>query len=133
MTEPVLEVKRVTKSFKTKTVLNNIDLEVDRGRVVGLLGRNGAGKTKLLKCALGLLRVSSGTAKVFGEDSWDLTGEAKARIGYAPQEPDLYDWMRVGQMIAFISAFYSKWSHLLVSTLVRNWELNPDDKIGHLS
>ena len=62
MTESVVEFRGVAKSFKTKTVLREINFGVDRGRVVGLLGKNGAGKTTLLKCAMGLLRVSSGSA-----------------------------------------------------------------------
>jgi energy-coupling factor transporter ATP-binding protein EcfA2 len=74
MTDSVLELDGVTKTFKAKTVLNRIGLTLEPGRVVGLLGKNGAGKTTLIKCAMGLLRVSSGSAKVFGEDSWSLRG-----------------------------------------------------------
>lgn len=86
MTDPILELHGLTKSFKTKTVLTDINLAAERGRVVGVLGKNGAGKTTLIKCALGLLRATSGTSKVFGEDAWNLSGETKARIGYVPQE-----------------------------------------------
>jgi ABC-2 type transport system ATP-binding protein len=101
--------------------------------VVGLLGKNGAGKTTLLKCAMGLLRVNSGTSKLFGEDSWKLSGETKARIGYVPQELDLYTWMRVRHMIAYIAAFYPQWNHLLVSSLVAKWELETEDTVAKLS
>jgi ABC-2 type transport system ATP-binding protein len=133
MTEAVLELQGVTKQFKTKTVLQNVNLTVDRGRVVGLLGKNGAGKTTLLKCAMGLLRVTSGAAIVFGEDSWQLSDSAKARIGYVPQEIDLYQWMRVRHMISFVSAFYPRWNHSLVSTLVSRWEIDSSEKILRLS
>jgi ABC-2 type transport system ATP-binding protein len=133
MTNPVLQFQDLTKSFKTKTVLKGINLAVGRGRVVGVLGKNGAGKTTLIKCAMGLLQPTSGTSKVFGEDSWSLSGETKARIGYVPQEIDLYLYMRVRHMIAYIAAFYPGWNHQLVSTLVSKWELNPEDKIARLS
>src|SRR5688572_27218821 len=102
MTETVIECDSLTKSFNGSTqVLKNIDLSVYRGRVVGLLGKNGAGKTTLIKCVMGLLKVTSGKVTLFGEDPWTMSGETKARIGYVPQKVDLYDWMRVRQMIAY--------------------------------
>lgn len=134
MTETVLECKGLTKSFNKPTqVLKDIDLSIYRGRVVGLLGKNGAGKTTLLKCAMGLLKLTSGSVRVFGEDPWTMSGETKARLGYVPQKVDLYDWMRVRQMIAYIAAFYPKWNHALTSSLLSEWELNPEDSIGKLS
>jgi ABC-2 type transport system ATP-binding protein len=134
MTETVLECKGLTKSFNRSTqVLKNIDLSIFRGRVVGLLGKNGAGKTTLIKCAMGLLKVTLGQVRLFGEDPWTMSGETKARLGYVPQKVDLYDWMRVRQMIAYIAAFYPKWNHALTTSLVSQWELNPEDSIGKLS
>ena len=131
--EPVMELKGLSKSFDDRTVLNRIDLEIPRGRVVGLLGKNGAGKTTLLKCALGLLRTDAGTAKLFGEDVWNLSGPAKARIGYVPQKPDLYPWMNVKQMVNYIAAFYPTWNTLRSTALLSQWELDEDDRIGKLS
>lgn len=134
MTETVLECKGLTKYFDSSAqVLRNIDLSIYRGRVVGLLGKNGAGKTTLIKCAMGLLKVSSGVIRLFGEDPWTMSGETKSRIGYVPQKVDLYDWMRVRQMIAYIAAFYPKWNDSLTTSLVSQWELNPEDSIGKLS
>ena len=133
MTESVLELRHLRKSFGATQVLKDIDLSIYRGRVVGLLGKNGAGKTTLIKCAMGLLKLTSGTARLFGEDPWNMSGEAKARIGYVPQKVDLYDWMRVRHMIAYIAAFYPKWNHPLTTSLVSQWELNPEDSIGKLS
>ena len=69
MTESVLELRHLRKSFGATQVLKDIDLSIYRGRVVGLLGKNGAGKTTLIKCAMGLLKLTSGTARLFGEDS----------------------------------------------------------------
>src|SRR5579871_3929097 len=101
MMEAVMEIKGLSKSFDDRSVLNRIDLEIPRGRVVGLLGKNGAGKTTLLKCALGLLRTDAGTAKLFGDDVRNLSGQAKARIGYVPQKAELYQWMKVKQMMNY--------------------------------
>lgn len=133
MTEAILELQGVSKSFKNKSVLERIDLSIPRGSVVGLLGKNGAGKTTLLKCALGLLKTNSGTSRIFGEDSWDLSGETKARIGYVPQKIDLYAWMKVRQMISYYAAFYARWNDALTQALLSDWELDAEDRVGKLS
>jgi ABC-2 type transport system ATP-binding protein len=131
--EGILELKGVTKSFGSHTVLHGIDLAIPRGRVVGLLGKNGAGKTTLLKCALGLLRVDAGSASLFGENAWNVSGKTKSRIGYVPQRVDLYPWMRVRHMINYTAAFYPGWNRSLSSELLKRWELNEDDVVGKLS
>ena len=98
---PMIEACGLMKSFgaEAKLVLRGVDLTLQRGSVTGLLGKNGSGKSTLLKCLLGLLRLSSGQAKVLGEDPWNLSAGAKARLGYVPQEVSLYAWMRVRQII----------------------------------
>jgi ABC-2 type transport system ATP-binding protein len=99
MAETMLEMRGVRKSFKTTKVLDGVDLAVQAGSVVGLLGKNAAGKTTLLKCALGLLRPSAGAVTILREPAWSLSATAKARLGYVPQEVSLYPWMRVSQLI----------------------------------
>jgi ABC-2 type transport system ATP-binding protein len=133
MTEAILELRGLTKAFKATTVLKGIDLSFRRGSVVGLLGKNGAGKTTLIKCAVGLLKVTSGTIRLFGENPWTMSGETKSRIGYVPQKTDSYEWMRVRQMIAYIAAFYPNWNHALTTSLLSEWELNPEDNVAKLS
>ena len=123
--EPVIHVAALTKRFRgeTQPVLRSLDLSIPPGSVTGLLGRNAAGKTTLLKCLLGLLRLTSGSARIWSEDSWDLSDTAKARIGYVPQEIALYPWMRVRQVIDYTAAFYPLWNRDLVSRLIREWDL----------
>src|SRR5437868_1047306 len=58
---PVLEISALRKSFRSKSVLDGINLAIPRGTVVGLLGKNGAGKTTLIRCALGLLKSDAGS------------------------------------------------------------------------
>jgi ABC-2 type transport system ATP-binding protein len=77
--------------------------------------------------------VTSGAARIFGEDVWDLSDTAKARIGYVPQEVDLYTWMRADQMIGYISAFYPRWNHGLVKSLFSRWEIDRKQTIQRLS
>ncbi len=129
----VIAAHDVRRTFAGKHVLRGVDLEIPRGSVVGLLGKNAVGKSTLIKCILGLLRIDGGIMRVFGEDAWWLSAESKARLGYVPQEVKLYPWMRVRQMIAYTAAFYPTWNDALVDRLVREWELPPNDRIGPLS
>lgn len=131
--EAVIASQGVCKNFGDKEVLRGVDLSIPRGSVVGLLGKNAAGKTTLIKCLLGLLKVHSGTLRVFGEDPWWLTAQSKAQLGYVPQEVALYPWMRVEQILQYTAAFYPRWNWELAHRLVRQWELPPKDRVGPLS
>lgn len=133
MNTPVLQIKNLRKQFAAKEVLHGIDLQIDRGTVLGVLGANGCGKTTLIKCALGLLRPTSGESTVFGENSWDLSASAKSRLGYVAQEVTSYPWMRVRQVIAYTAAFYPRWNGPFVSSLCERWHVPLEDRVGALS
>ena len=119
MNDAAIELRGIVKSYGTKHVLAGLDLAVPKGSVLGLLGTNGAGKTTLIKCASGLIRPHQGEARLLGEDSWNLSAEAKARIGYVPQVVNLYPWMKVRHIIDYTATFYPNWNHELVARLTR--------------
>ncbi len=133
MDNSVIHMSGVTKAYKDKTVLNNLNFDLTRGSVTGLLGKNGAGKTTLIKSALGLIKPQSGEIRVMDEAVWDLSPEAKARLGYVPQEPSLYEWMKVGQMLDYIGAFYPEWNRDRVMQLLSEWEIDAAGRIKTLS
>lgn len=133
MTEIMLELRGVSKRFRTRTVLTDINLSLPSGSVLGLVGMNGAGKSTLLKCALGLQRPQQGDIRVLGEPAWELSAAGKQRLGYVPQKIDLAPWMTIRQTASYTGAFYSRWNHELVERSLRAWDLNPDDRVGHLS
>ncbi|MEA2708660.1 MAG: type transport system ATP-binding protein [Phycisphaerales bacterium] len=128
-----LQLQGVKKHFGVTTALAGVDWSVPAGSVVGLLGQNAAGKTTLIKTALGLLRPSRGEAKIFGGPSWDMPAATKARIGYVPQVITLYPWMRVRQLINYTASFYPTWNDALASKLAMNWAIPREDKVGNLS
>jgi len=133
MSDSPLELHGVKKLYGQKAALDGVDLSIPSGSVVGLLGQNAAGKTTLLKTALGLVRPTSGEVKLLGEPSWTLSADAKAQIGYVPQVITLYPWMRIRQLINYTAAFYPKWNDRLVGRLLYEWYLNKEDKVGLLS
>jgi len=86
---PIVELRRVTRQFGTKTALDNISLTIPRGGVFGLIGGNGAGKTTLIRHVLGLLKAQSGSVHVFGLDPVENPVGTLGRIGYLSEDRDL--------------------------------------------
>jgi ABC-2 type transport system ATP-binding protein len=97
----MIRVVDLQKSYNGRRVLGPVDFEVARGETLGILGRNGAGKTTLLRILAGDLRPSAGDVRVDGVDAIREPHVARARIGYLPETPPLYDDMRVADFLAF--------------------------------
>jgi ABC-2 type transport system ATP-binding protein len=133
MSNAVLECGDLRKAYGKKEVLRGVALALEPGTVVGLLGKNGAGKTTLIKCALGLIKSNSGDVRIFGEPAWSLSPQAKARLGYVPQTPVLYPWMKVRHMIDYTASFYPRWNQTLIDGLLTRWELAESARVGTLS
>src|SRR5207237_724490 len=85
--EPIT-IERLTVRYGRATACADVSLAVPSGAVYALLGRNGAGKSSLIRCLLGQQRPSAGRALLFGEDSWTTRRPAMERTGVAPEEPD---------------------------------------------
>jgi ABC-2 type transport system ATP-binding protein/ribosome-dependent ATPase len=100
---PLAESLGVTRRFGAVTALDRVDLAVERGEVVGLLGANGAGKTTLIRILLGLLPASDGSVRLFGEEP---SRETRRRIGYVPQGLGLYDDLTPEENLAFAQAAF---------------------------
>ncbi|WP_068278139.1 ABC transporter ATP-binding protein [Aldersonia kunmingensis] len=98
MTEPLVTVDRVTRTFGDFTAVDDVSLEVHSGEIVGLLGANGAGKTTVIRMLLGLLHPTWGILRLFGEPPSRAT---RQRLGYVPQGLGLYDDLTVTENLAF--------------------------------
>lgn len=99
MLEPAVELKGVTKRFGDLTAVDNLDLALPRGGILGFLGPNGAGKTTSLRILLGIYKPDAGEVRVLG----GRIGEMRSRIGYLPEERGLYKRMRADDAIAYIA------------------------------
>src|SRR5690242_728477 len=110
MNQPVIEMhdlhKRFTRRFEA---LRGLDMAVPAGCVYGLMGRNGAGKTTALRCAMGLLRPTSGTALVLGQDMFNAPREQRARVAYVSQAVQLHSTMSLRQLCEYVRHFYPNW------------------------
>jgi ABC-type multidrug transport system ATPase subunit len=103
MTEALAQCRQVTRRFGSFTAVDRVDLRLDRGEVVGLLGANGAGKTTVIRMLLGLLATSDGEVELFGEPPSRRT---RQRIGYVPQTLGLYDDLTPVENLEFSAAAF---------------------------
>jgi ABC-2 type transport system ATP-binding protein len=133
MSEPVAGTQNLGKRFGSKEALIDVTAEVGPGDVIGVLGKNGAGKTTLLEVLLGFSPPSVGSSQVFGENSMTLSAQAKARIGFVPQQDELLGMLTGKQQYCLIAAFHARWDSALVERLVTDWEVPMDRVIQTLS
>ncbi len=136
MKSSVIDVAGLHKSFGGLQVLQGVNWTIERGQVIGLLGRNGAGKSTLLACLLGLREADSGGVALFGEQVPDLSETVRARIGYVPQKSDLFEWLTPVQMLDYFKALYPRWNADKVAGLMGRWGLAGEasrQQIGKLS
>ena len=134
MTENVaITARGLKKIFNHQRVLDHLDLTIERGETIGLLGSNGAGKTTLLKSLLGLLAVDGGRCTVLGEPSTSLSPAARAQIAYVPQHPGQFAWLTGKAMLHYVSNFYPAFDWTYAQELVARWKLALATPIGVLS
>jgi ABC-2 type transport system ATP-binding protein len=130
---PAAEVTGLTRSFGPRRALDDVNLTLPRGAVLGLVGENGAGKTTLIKHLLGLLKPQTGTVRVFGLDPVRDPVGVLSRIGYLGEDRDLPDWMTVGELMRYQRAFYPGWHDAYADELRTGFGLDRHARIGTLS
>lgn len=103
--ESAISIRGLTKRYGPLTALNDLNLDVVQGEVLGFLGLNGAGKTTTIRLLLDLLRPTSGKAFIFGHDCWVDGLAARARVGYLPGELGLYPDLTGLEVLDFLAGF----------------------------
>ena len=127
----VLEIRELTKSYKKNTpVLNGLTLSIPEGKIVGLLGPNGCGKSTLIKLVSGLLQPDSGEIFVDGKE---IGEESKAVISYLPERTYFNSWMRVEQLIEYFTEFYNDFDPRRAYGLLSDLKIDPKAKLKALS
>ena len=103
-TPPAITARSVHKSFGLIDALAGIELEIESGQIFGLIGPNGAGKTTLIRTLVGALQPDSGEVAVLGLDPLAHRREVRARLGYMPQDPALYEDLSASVNVRFFAA-----------------------------
>jgi ABC-2 type transport system ATP-binding protein len=129
----LLHTQRLTKNYNGFRALDDLNLTVAPGEVVGLLGPNGSGKTTALRLVLGFLRPSAGRATVAGHDCWADSVNARRYVSYLPGELRLYENMTGRQLVRFLSRLRGNERGADVDALARRLDIDLDRPIAHLS
>ena len=127
------KISGIKLGYGSRSVLQDLSWQLLPGQVVGLLGRNGAGKTTLLEALLGLREPQAGRVQLFGQDAAALDDSARARIGYVPQQSDLFEGFTARQLLAYFKSFYPGWNEAKVEGLLSRWDIPRDQMISRLS
>lgn len=126
----ILECKSLTKKFGGITALDHVDLTLERGHVIGLLGPNGSGKTTLIKLTNGLLVPNSGKLFIDGKEPGV---ETKKIVSYLPERTYLPDWMRVSEAVDFFEDFYKDFDRSRAYDMLERLQLDPERRLKTLS
>ena len=106
MPEPILEAHNLSRTFGDFLAVDDASFTLNAGEIVGFLGPNGAGKTTTIKMLTGLLGPTSGSARIAGFDITESPLEAKSRIGYVPDTPNLYGKLKAQEYLRFLGQLY---------------------------
>lgn len=126
----ILECRGVSKAYGGHLALDSVDLTLESGRIVGLLGPNGSGKTTLIKLLNGLLVPNSGSLLICGEPVGQKT---KALVSYLPDKDYLPNWMRLYQLVEMFTSFYADFDQNCAASMFSNLGLDPRQQLKTLS
>jgi ABC-2 type transport system ATP-binding protein len=124
---------RLTVRYGKTTACQGVSLSVPRGGVYALLGRNGAGKSSLVRCLLGLQKPTAGRVLLLGTDSWTTRTLLMARVGTVPEEPDAPPAATIRQIAAFCARLYDSWDAAAVSTRLERFGVPLEAPFSRLS
>ena len=126
----ILECKSLTKRFSSLTALNSVNITLERGRIIGLLGPNGSGKTTMIKLINGLLVPNEGEILIDGKKPGPDT---KKIVSYLPERTYLPEWMKISETIDFFRDFYEDFDDKRAYDMLGRLQLDPKRRMKSLS
>lgn len=126
----ILEARGLTKNYGGFNALNNVNLNLEKGRIVGLLGPNGSGKTTFIKLLTGLLQPTDGEVRINGH----LPGiESEKIVSYLPDAMYLNSWMSVQQLVDYYGDFFEDFDKNRAYQMLESLNINPKLRLKTLS
>ena len=128
----VITINNLTKYYKKFKALDDVTLEIPKGRIIGLLGKNGAGTSTLMRCILGYLKYH-GSVEVLGEDIKKQKEMVHNEVAFIPDVSSLDDRLTVRQTLDYVSGLNANWNSEKANDLLAKSDLPLDAKVAHLS
>lgn len=126
----IVEFKDVRKSFGNKEALKGINIEIPKGKIVGLLGPNGSGKSTMIKIINGLLQPDNGDITI---DNRNPSIETKKIVSYLPERTYLSDWMKVTDVLKFFNDFYDDFDMDRAAEMIKSLDIDVNQKLKSMS
>lgn len=132
--EPVISVKNLTQRYGTgRLIYKDLSFDVPQGHILGLLGKNGTGKTTTINILMGYLKPQSGHCKIFGRDITTMDAATRSRIALLIEGHVQYAFMTIEQIERFYAKFYPRWNREAYYELMRKLHVSPHQRIQSMS
>jgi ABC-2 type transport system ATP-binding protein len=125
----IIKTEKLTKRYGNKAALDSLTFSVEKGEIMGYLGPNGAGKTTTMRLLLGLIKPSSGSATIFGEDSSSKAAHIHERIAYVPGETSYWPSMSGGETLRLLANLHGSVDHAYQTGLIKKFQFDPNKKV----
>lgn len=129
----IIETNNLTKRYGDKTVLDNLNVTLDKGEILGYLGPNGAGKTTTIRLLLGLSRPTEGSASIFGKDTTKDAAEIHQRVAYVPGETSLWPSLSGAETLRLLANVHGSSDAAYESELIKKFRFDPNQKVRSYS
>ncbi len=133
MSDSIIQCRNLTHCYGNRTIYENLSFEVPRGRILGLLGKNGTGKTTTINLLNGYLEPRSGECRIFGEDIRRMSPLTRRRIALLIEGHVQYAFMTIDEIERYYSAFYPAWNREAYYELMRKLDVAPRQRIARMS
>ena len=127
---PIIQCKKLSKIYSNGKGIEDFDFNIPKGKIVGLLGSNGSGKSTFIKLINGLLRPTEGEILI---DGIGLGVDTKKKISYLPERNSLYLWMKVKELIKFYSDFFDDFNEEKAIKIIEDLNIDVESKLKTLS
>lgn len=132
--ENVISVKHLSQRYGTgRVIYDDLSFDVPKGRILGLLGKNGTGKTTTINILMGYLKPQRGECKIFGENITDISPATRSRIALLLEGHVQYAFMTIKQIERFYSRFYPRWNRDAYYELMKKLHVTENQKISSMS
>ena len=126
----IIEIKDLSKAYGSKLALSGVDLDIDKGQIVGLMGPNGSGKTTLIKIIMGLLRPDAGAVLIDGDRPSEKT---KAKVAYLPDKMTYPTYMTAGSLVRLYQDFFDDFDKLKALSMLNDLGIEKGLKLKAMS